>query len=214
MTRAPQQPARCWTNGEERYTYAGMADAELIADMLLDPEVGRWLWFTPAPRDSYVEFFRPFVDGQQALLDAGDVPRTAVFAVTSETGEFLGQGAVIEVEGSPDGYEIGYQLRREAWGRGVATRLARFLAAYAVDLLGAYRIEATILAGNIGSKRVAEKLGLEVEGRRAGFRLKEQTRHDELLYGALVETLDPSLGNLDAHVRVAQQAPSSEGQGE
>lgn len=197
-----EQLTRSWTNDRERFSYADMEDAEHIADMLLDPEVGRWLWFTPAPRESYVEFFRPFVDGQRALLEAGDVPRTAVFAVSSESGgEFLGQGAVIEVEGSPDGYEIGYQLRREAWGRGVATRLSRFLTAYAIDLLGAYRIEATILEGNVGSRRVAEKLGLEVEGRRSGFRLKEGMRHDEMLYGARVTSLEPALGDMAHEVR-------------
>ena len=184
-----------------------MQTAESIADMLLDPEVGRWLWFTPAPRESYVEFFRPFVDAQLALLDAGDVPRSAVFEVTSESdGQFLGQGAVIEVEGSAHGYEIGYQLTRRAWGRGVGTRLSRFLASYAIDLLGAYRLEATILEGNVGSRRVAEKLGLQIEGQRPGFRLKESVRHDEMLYGARVESLDPSLARLDRQVRVVESA--------
>ncbi len=69
-------------------------------------------------------------------------------------------------------------------------RLAWFLTAYAVHCCKAYRVEASCMEGNEGSQRILEGLGLRSEGAKPGFRLKEDKRHTELLYGAEVETLD------------------------
>ena len=78
-----------------------------------------------------------------------------------------------------------------AWGRGVATRLAQFLCAYAVHRCEAYRIEGTCLEGNAGSRAILSRLGLcSSKGTRPDYRLRENERHAELLYGARVEDLD------------------------
>jgi RimJ/RimL family protein N-acetyltransferase len=45
------------------------------------------------------------------------------------------------------------------------------------------------MAENAASRRLLEKIGLELEGTRPGYRLKEG-RHDELLYGARAADLD------------------------
>ena len=113
-----------------------------------------------------------------------------MFSVEDLSGDFLGHGAVVAVEASPDGFEIGFQLMRKAWGRGVGTRLGRFLCAYAVEICGAYRIEGECLEGNTGSASLLEKLGLELEGTRPGYRVKEGTRHTELHFGREVHRLD------------------------
>ena len=56
--------------------------------------------------------------------------------------------------------EIGWRLRRAAWGQGLATEAARPLIAHAFDRLKLARIIADIHPDNLGSRRVAEKLGL------------------------------------------------------
>ena len=179
-----------WNGVHEAYRYAGADDLGSIVDMLQDPEVGRWLWFCPiAPADAEA-YFAPLLEAQAADLAAGRVPEKAVFVAEDRDGAFLGQGAVVAVEGSPGGFEIGYQLRREAWGRGVGKRFGWFLAAFAVHVAHAYRIEASCMEGNSGSRRILERLGLEREGRRGGYRLKDGSRHAELLYGAEVTRLD------------------------
>lgn len=179
-----------WTNGRESYRYASVADIDAIAEMLADPEVGRYLWFTPIAKEGVEAYFRPFLEAQSAALVRGEVPQKAVFVVHDESGAFLGDGAAISVDGSPLGVEVGFQLNRSAWGRGVGTRLSQFLCAFAVHRLDAYRIEADCLAGNVASRRLLEKLGLVLEGRKPGFRLRQGVRHDELLFGARVEELD------------------------
>ena len=179
-----------WDNGAERYRFATFADLADFATMLADPEVGRWLWFTPAPPGMIEMFFKPFIDTQTRELEQNVVPHTAVFVVEGQDGTFLGQGASLAVAGSPDGFEIGFQLREAAWGRGVGTRLAQFLTAYAVHRCGAYRIEGACLEGNAGSQAILSKLGLGREGARPGYRLRAGERHTEVLYGAVVSDLD------------------------
>jgi [ribosomal protein S5]-alanine N-acetyltransferase len=178
---------------EERYRYARPTDIEAIATMLADPEVGRWLWFVPAPEGALREFFRPLIDAQWQTLADGRVPTHAVFVVESPAGEFLGQGAAVAVEGSAGGFEIGYQLPTAAWGRQVGTRLAEFLVAWAVHEHAAFRIQAGCLDGNIGSQTILERLGLVLEGTRIDYRLKGDVRHSEREYGARVAGLDPQM---------------------
>lgn len=175
---------------QEHYRFARVEDLEPITAMLADPRVGEWLWFVPAPKQLLIDFFRPLIDGQWESLALGEQPQTAVFVVEDLHARYLGQGAAVAVDGSPGGFEIGYQLAAHAWGRGVGTRLAWFLAAWAVHAHQAYRVEASCLEGNLASQGVLTKIGLTREGRRPGYRLMQGARHTELYFGAEVEQLD------------------------
>lgn len=60
----------------------------------------------------------------------------------------------------PDQPELGYRLRRQAWGAGLATEGSRALIDKAFGQLGASRVHATTMAVNVGSRRVMEKAGM------------------------------------------------------
>jgi len=179
-----------WTHETERYRYADREDIPAFESLLSDLEVGRWLWFTPIAEGGVAEFFGPLLDVQTIELAAGKTPLSAVFVVEDLECEFLGMGAVVAVEHSPNGFEIGFQLMCKAWGRGVGTRLGQFLCAYAIEVCNAYRIEGGCLEGNAGSVTLLQKLGLQLEGTRPGYRLKEDVRHTELCFGREVHQLD------------------------
>ena len=59
--------------------------------------------------------------------------------------------------------ELGYRLRRSAWGHGYATEGARALVRRAFADLGAREVVATTMAVNTGSRRVMEKAGLRYD---------------------------------------------------
>ena len=40
-----------WTHETERYRYAERRDIPVFIELLADPEVCRWLWFTPIPAE-------------------------------------------------------------------------------------------------------------------------------------------------------------------
>ncbi len=60
----------------------------------------------------------------------------------------------------PDDIEVGYRLRRGAWGRGIATEVTTALVARAFEGLGAARVVAATSGANLASIRVLEKSGL------------------------------------------------------
>lgn len=59
--------------------------------------------------------------------------------------------------------EIGYRLRRSAWGKGYATEAARAVQHYAFHMLGIKRLIAMIDPSNVASIRVAQKIGMRYE---------------------------------------------------
>ena len=81
-----------------------------------------------------------------------------------DTGLFVGDCGLTpqEVDGVVE-IEVGYHVRRALQGRGCATEAAAACRDYARDVLGFGRLIALIDPANLGSQRVAEKIGLTHE---------------------------------------------------
>jgi RimJ/RimL family protein N-acetyltransferase len=60
----------------------------------------------------------------------------------------------------PGEVELGYRLRRAAWGQGYATEVSRALVRLAFTRLGAQRVVASTDAVHTACRRVLEKVGL------------------------------------------------------
>ena len=115
-----------------------------------DPEVMRFLnggRATPDGIDPEADF----------LMPRGGEP--GVWCARQSTdGAFVGWASLrVQSDGSA---ELGYRLRREAWGRGLAAEAASALVAHGFETLDLDRIVATTMAVNRGSRRVMEKVGL------------------------------------------------------
>lgn len=67
--------------------------------------------------------------------------------------------------------ELGYWLRSDLAGRGLMTEAAEAVCDFAFDHVRVHRIELRAAVANLGSRRVAEKLGFSREGhlREAGW---------------------------------------------
>lgn len=77
-------------------------------------------------------------------------------------GEFLGWFSLSPAPRAPgwESVELGYRLRRAAWGRGYATEGARALVDAAFTRLGTERVFARTMTVNTASRHVLEKAGL------------------------------------------------------
>jgi RimJ/RimL family protein N-acetyltransferase len=145
-----------------------------------DPEMHRWLSRLPFP---YLEeHARSFVQESQAGWANGT---GFTFAITdSSSDRFLGVCGLHEVTdlGAEVGAEaeIGYWIVAAERGRGVMTAAARLACGFAFERLGVARLEWRATVGNTGSRRVAERLGFQVEGvRRQGLvRVAARVRTD------------------------------------
>jgi RimJ/RimL family protein N-acetyltransferase len=84
-------------------------------------------------------------------------------AIERESREFVGWFHLRPGPGAPDDEpELGYRLRRSAWGRGLATEGARALIEVAFSRLGARRVVAETMAVNVASRRVMENAGMKL----------------------------------------------------
>jgi RimJ/RimL family protein N-acetyltransferase len=128
--------------------------ADLVA-LEADPEVMRFLnGGHPVPE--------PGLPDGDFLTPRGTEPEVLA-AHALATGRFIGWFALFD-DGLVDGLrtaELGYRLRREAWGKGYGTEGAQALVAEAFDRLGFDRVRAQTMAVNLGSRRVLEKAGFQ-----------------------------------------------------
>ena len=64
--------------------------------------------------------------------------------------------------------ELGYFVDQAYWGKGIASRAVALLEAICFGEMGLLRIEVLMVPANVGSVRVAEKCGYELEGMQRG----------------------------------------------
>ena len=81
-----------------------------------------------------------------------------------EDGAIIGRAGLWHAEGGP-GVELGWLIRRDAWGQGYATEAARAALDWAWEHVDTDRIVSVINADNRPSLRIAEKLGQSIERR-------------------------------------------------
>ena len=81
-----------------------------------------------------------------------------------DTGEFVGECGLTPqtFDGSTE-IEVGYHVRPELWGRGLASEAVAACRNFARDVAGLDRIVALIDPRNVASQRVATKCGLAYE---------------------------------------------------
>jgi RimJ/RimL family protein N-acetyltransferase len=83
--------------------------------------------------------------------------------VEKSSGDFLGWFHFRPGEGQPDDEpELGYRLRKDAWGKGYATEGSVALIAKGFTELSVRRVVASTMVVNTGSRRVMEKSGMRL----------------------------------------------------
>jgi RimJ/RimL family protein N-acetyltransferase len=134
------------------------ADVDNLFELDSDPDVMRFLTGgRPTPRDVIRnETLSRFLRYYERFEGFGFWA-----AIEKSTGEFLGWFEFRPPEGgAPEEVELGYRLRRSAWGKGYATEGSRALIRKGFTELGVRRVLASTMAVNVASRRVMEKAGL------------------------------------------------------
>ena len=132
-------------------------DVELLVDLDADPEVMRHLTGGAAtPRTTIVDEVLPRF---RSWDDRDPFGYAAAFERRTES--FVGWFALDPADRSrPAHVELGYRLRRAAWGHGYATEAACTLVDRAFDHPAVQRVWAQTMAVNRRSRRVMERAGL------------------------------------------------------
>jgi RimJ/RimL family protein N-acetyltransferase len=132
-------------------------DAGAVFAACQDPQIQRWTQVpVPYRREDAEGFVGPFAT--QTWAEGG-----ALFAVEpAGGGELVGSMGLHHLDQGLGA--VGYWTAPAARGRGLTAEALRVLSRWAVDALGATRLEALVLVGNEASLRVAARAGYRVEG--------------------------------------------------
>lgn len=122
-----------------------------------DPEVMRYIsGGAPNPREAYENDLMP------RILAWDEHPFG--FLAAYEADEFVGWFHLRPSVADPAALELGYRLRRAAWGRGLATEGARALVAHAFEVLRHPVVDACAHPDNAASIAVMKKCGMRFAG--------------------------------------------------
>lgn len=160
-----------------------VADAAEVAALSSDPDIHRFTMITRTltPESSQ----RRAVAAERAWRSG----RAVRFAIRDADGVLLGECSVWFMPMRTA--ELAYWLGVPARGRGVATAALRLISRWVVDEFDVGRLQLKTHPGNLGSQRVASKVGFQREGLIRGELFIDGVQEDVVLYSLLPDELDP-----------------------
>ena len=140
-------------------------DASVLAEALADSltELRQFLWFLPwVAEDPTLESAEMRCRRAEAnFLLRTDLP---YLAFEREAGRLIGSVGLHRTDWQLPKTEVGYWIRTGFNGKGYATEGVVALTAWALEQLGAQRVELVTDEANLASRRVAERSGFALEG--------------------------------------------------
>jgi ribosomal-protein-alanine N-acetyltransferase len=135
-------------------------DLDFVAEIYGDAEITRYLGGVKT-REQAAELLR-----HRVLAYYDQHPGLGVWATLDRhSGERLGMHVLNHIQGE-DFIQVGFILRQDAWGRGLAAEGARALLHYGFSTLALPQIVGITDLDNLASQRVLEKVGLRRQGER------------------------------------------------
>lgn len=129
-----------------------MNDKDAIYKWTSDPRVAK---FMPYPVYKSPDDANPWLENiylTDKELDYG--------FVLKETGELIGSGGIL-FHAEDDEWAIGYNLRYDQWGKGIATEVSKKIIEHATEKFHIKKLVAKVAVENTASIHVIEKLGLK-----------------------------------------------------
>ena len=133
-----------------------MNDLRPSVEMDIDPEVTKYIPGVWDGSCSHIAFLEARIVKSYPL----GLGYWSVFTKENPL-DFLGWVHLLPIQDDTKTVEIGWRLKRSAWGEGYATEAAQAIFKYAFETIGFGRIVAYTHAENIRSKKMMERLGLQ-----------------------------------------------------
>ena len=165
------------TSERLKLTPVATADVDLAIEMFTDPAVTRFIGGVMSEEDIRREMPIWTKRGGDGCIGIWCVANAA-------SGEKLGSSCLLPIAMQEDDtdwdlvvpgvmperdVEVGYFLKRSAWGKGYATEVCRRLLRFAFEETPLQEVVATFEDGNEASQRVLSKAGLTSRGRRIAY---------------------------------------------
>ena len=157
-------------------------DAAALLALIGDPEVTKYL---NVPTITTLAEAQAVLERLDQRYAARDMIRWAIELV--EHNEMIGTVGLLRFDFEHRHAELGYDIARRWWGRGLTPEAAGAVIRYGFSVLGLHRIEAGVLPENDASVRVLQKLGFVEEGTRRDY-LYAKGRFHSFRWFSLLET--------------------------
>jgi RimJ/RimL family protein N-acetyltransferase len=149
-------------------------------------ELQPWMPWAISPRK---EDTRGFLEQSAAEWESGSDRHFSVFM----DGSYCGNCSLIRVDRAHRSAELGYWMRSDLCGKGLTTEAAHAVVSFGFWQEGMHRVELQAGVANVGSLRVAEKLGFHREGCRRHSGRGSNGFYDAYAYGLLSSDPRPDL---------------------
>lgn len=157
-----------------------MEDVPQLFHYFSDEEVVKYYGLEPFSRMEQAE---QFVMQVQNGCKNGTMLRWAI--AKKETNELVGTIGFHNWNKMHQRAEIGYELKREEWRKGVMTEVLQTIIPFGFEKLGLNRIGATVRRENKGSRELLHKFGFAEEGNLQEYQYYLGNFYDLLMYGLL-----------------------------
>lgn len=133
-----------------------LKDVEDLLEVLCDPEV---MQFCLQPFDR--QMTQTWIERNMQRYAQYGFGLWAV--ILKVNGKLIGDcGLVVQEVDGVEEVEVGYHIRRDFWGQGLATEAAQACRDYGFNHLGCEKLISLINPANIASRRVAQKVGMRL----------------------------------------------------
>lgn len=157
-----------------------LTDAQDIHEYASDPDVKKYIgWPLMNSLEETQAFVQTLVERQQAGT------HFYVSVVDKSLNKVIGTGMLFNDDTEARHIEVGYVFSKEIWGKGYGTMVTQWLCHYAFNVLNKRKVFARVVSGNLGSSKVLEKSGFEVEGTIKEIYFIDEQLRDCIYYGNL-----------------------------
>lgn len=155
-------------------------DADSLLSYLSDEEVTRHMGLAPftSPEDALDE-----IGWYQSIFENGTGMRWGI--TLKEKSHVIGSCGFLNMSKKHHRAEIGFELSREYWGKGIAGEALQAVVAYGFTNLNLNRIEALIEPANSPSQKLVEKTGFLREGLLRDYEYTQGKFDDLYMYSIL-----------------------------
>ncbi len=161
-----------------------ITDAQMLNRAITASQKELALWMDWAVNPQTLNQTRAFCQESRAVWQAGTALN--VLMIEKVSGQIVGASGYPRLDWSVPSFEIGYWCRTDRVGLGYATEATWALSRFAFETLDACRVEVRMDDRNVGSWRVAERLGFTREGLlRNELRVADGSLRNTRIYAAV-----------------------------
>ena len=156
------------------------SDMQEIHSYASDENVSRFIgWRLMQTLDETCEYIKEMMNRETA--------GTHLYAsiVLKSTQAIIGTAMIFNFDREAKHAEIGYVFHREHWNKGYGTQAVKLMTNFSFESLNLNKLHARVVDTNMGSFRVLEKNGFEIEGRFKDYYFIDGVYYDGLFFGIL-----------------------------